>query len=132
MSEQRTIDRLLFVFAADSGLLNAAVDSARKLLRLKGCALCAITHGLMGEKRDWVECKETLGVQVDYVHTDELTPKIEEVVAGQVPSILAEVDGDLILLVKPDTLERCRGSVHDLKGRIKTYAAMNRVRLPDG
>ena len=68
MSEPRTIDRLIFVFAANSGLLSAAVDSAKKVLRLRGCSLCSITHGLAGEKREWSECREEIGVPVLQVH----------------------------------------------------------------
>ncbi|HSL81751.1 MAG TPA: hypothetical protein VLF66_03190 [Thermoanaerobaculia bacterium] len=44
--ERRRIDRLILVYAAESGLTNAVVDSAKKLLMVKGCSLCAITHGL--------------------------------------------------------------------------------------
>lgn len=72
----RPIDRLLFVYKADSGTLNAIIDSAKKLLSINGCALCSLTHSLAGEKSEWQSCKETLGVPVDYVHRDELTPSL--------------------------------------------------------
>ena len=61
MSQKRPIDRLMFVFSADAGSFNAFLDSARKLLRIKGCTLCSITHGLAGEKSEWRECKEEIG-----------------------------------------------------------------------
>ena len=48
---RRRIQRLVFVYAADSGLFHALVDSAKKLLMVKGCSLCAITHGLAGERQ---------------------------------------------------------------------------------
>lgn len=60
----RPIDRLLFVYKADSGTLNAIIDSAKKLLSINGCALCSLTHSLAGEKSEWQSCKETLGVPV--------------------------------------------------------------------
>ncbi|MBI3608180.1 MAG: hypothetical protein HY207_09445 [Nitrospirae bacterium] len=43
------IERLLFIYNADSGKWGAFVDSAKKLLMINGCALCSLTHGLAGE-----------------------------------------------------------------------------------
>lgn len=50
---QGTIRRLIFVFATGSGAWNAFVDSVKKILMIKGCPLCAITHGIAGEKAAW-------------------------------------------------------------------------------
>jgi len=41
---RKKVDRLIFVFHAESGRTAAFVDSIRKLLMLNGCTLCAITH----------------------------------------------------------------------------------------
>jgi hypothetical protein len=130
MTPKRRIDRLLFVFNADTGSFNALLDSARKLLRLNGCTLCSITHGLAGEKSEWRECKEEIGVPVDYVHRDEISAELRSVVGDQLPCIVAQTGTDLILLLAPDVLERCQGSVADLKGRLSYFASVNRLELP--
>jgi hypothetical protein len=130
MTPKRRIDRLLFVFNADTGSFNALLDSARKLLRLNGCTLCSITHGLAGEKSEWRECKEEIGVPVDYVHRDEISAELRGVVGDQLPCIVAQTGTDLILLLAPDVLERCQGSVADLKGRLSYFASVNRLELP--
>jgi len=130
MTPKRRIDRLLFVFNADTGSFNALLDSARKLLRLNGCTLCSITHGLAGEKSEWRECKEEIGVPVDYVHRDEISAELRSVVGDQLPCIVAQAGTDLILLLAPDVLERCQGSVADLKGRLSYFASVNRLELP--
>jgi hypothetical protein len=130
MQDRVPIERLLFVYAADSGLAAAWIDSAKKLLRLKGCTLCSLTHGLAGEKAEWRECKDELGVPVDYVHRDELTVGMQEVVAGRLPCILAKANGRLALLLDPAALDRCQGSVSDLKGRLRAHAAMAGLTLP--
>ena len=138
MTARRTIDRLLFVFAANSGLLSAAIDSARKLLARRGCALCSITHGLAGEKREWAECRDEIGVPVDYVHLDELTPELRaalgggEAVADRLPAVVAAVAGGLLPLIGPEVLERCEGSVADLRRRLETHAARNDLAFPPG
>lgn len=68
------MERLIFLCDADSGGASAIVDSARKLLRINGCALCAITHGLATEKREMRSCRQELEVPVDYLHrNDRLT-----------------------------------------------------------
>lgn len=131
MDRKRRIERLIFVFNAGSGSVNAFLDSAKKLLRLKGCTLCTITHGLAGEKSEWRECKEEIGVPVDYVHKDEITPELARAVGGNLPCVVAEAEGELVFLFGPDVLERCKGSVADLKGRLNIFAAMRGLELPE-
>ncbi len=130
MSPKRTIDRLLFVFSADAGSFNAFLDSARKLLRIKGCTLCSITHGLAGEKSEWRECKEEIGLPVDYIHRDEVSAELRRVVGDQLPCIVAQAGNDLVLLLAPDVLERCQGSVADLKGRLHYFASIHQLQMP--
>lgn len=130
MSDRRTIERLIFVFDADSGALSAFFDSAKKALRLGGCALCTITHGLAGERSEWKECKEELGVPVEYVHRDEVTPALHEVLGEELPAVVAEAGGELVQLMDREVLERCRGSVADLRGRIVYFASTRKLALP--
>ncbi len=122
------VDRLIFVFSADSGRLAALADSARKILRLNGCALCAITHGLAGEKGEWEECREELGVPVDYVHRDELGGDLAAV-ATELPCVVAEVGGALVPLLTREVLQRCNGKVADLRGRLVYYAGVKGLSL---
>jgi hypothetical protein len=130
MTEKRTIERLIFVFNAGSGTFNAFVDSAKKLLMIRGCTLCSITHGLAGEKSEWRDCKEEIGVPVDYVHKDEVTPALGGVVREKLPCIVAEAGGELTLLLGPDVLDRCQGSVADLRGRLHYFASLNQLAFP--
>ncbi len=128
--EQKSIQRLLFVFNADAGLWSAIVDSTKKLLMINGCALCSLTHGIAGEKSEWKSCKDELGVPIDYVHRDELTPKLREAVEGKLPCILAEANGEFSVLLTPDVLDRCRGSIPDMRGKIYFYASAQNLKLP--
>ena len=121
--DARAIERLILVFDADAGALNALVDSTRKLFRLKGCSLCSITHGLAGEKGQWRSCRETLGVPVDYLHRNELDATTAGVVGDQLPCVLASSGGRTELLMGPGVLDRCAGSVADFKGRLMHHAA---------
>jgi hypothetical protein len=121
---KRKIDRLLFIFDADAGKWGAFVDSAKKILMLKGCALCTITHGILGEKAEWRDCKEDLGIAIDYVHRDEVRGELKQVVGDNLPCIVASTGGKYILLLTPDILERCSGSVSDLKERLQYHCVI--------
>jgi hypothetical protein len=131
LASKRRIDRLIFVFNAGSGSFNAFLDSARKLLQIKGCTLCTITHGLAGEKSEWKECKEEIGVPVDYVHKDEIWPDLDTVVGSKLPCVVAMAGGELVFLLGPEVLDRCKGSVADLKGRLSVFSSMKGLELPE-
>src|SRR6266508_596896 len=113
----RQIERLLFVYNADSGALGAIADSARKLLSINGCPLCALTHSLAGEKREWKSCREGIGVPIDYVHRDELTPEIKALVA-ELPCVVAQAGVETVILLTSDVIARCKGSIADFRGRL--------------
>jgi len=128
MTQRQPIDRLFFVYNADSGTLAAIVDSAKKLLSINGCALCSLTHSLVGERAEWVSCKDTIGVPVDYVHRDELTPGMKASIGSeQLPCVLAESGNSITLLLTADTIRRCNGSIADLRGRLSIHAAMRNL-----
>ncbi len=126
----RPIEKLVFVYNADSGILSSVIDSARKLLSINGCPLCSLTHSLAGEKVEWKTCKESIGVPVEYLHRDELTAKTRAVIADRLPCVLAEAAGETIVLLDSEVIGRCKGSVADFRGRLTTHAAMRGLDLP--
>jgi hypothetical protein len=128
--DKRPIERLVLVYGADAGRLNALVDSAKKLLRVKGCSLCAITHGLAGERSEWRECREALGVPIDTYHRDEMPPDVAAALGGGVPAVLAQSGGSLQMLMGPEVLDRLQGGIADFRGRLLTHAAMKGLSLP--
>lgn len=129
MTHERPVERLIFVYDADSHRWSALVDGARKLLTLKGCALCRITHGIAGEKEQWKSCKEELGIPVDYKHRDDLDPELRRLVGDRLPSVVAVTGTERVVLLTPDVLDRCKGSVSDFKGRLSYHAALRNLTL---
>ncbi len=127
--DKEEVDRLIFVFDADSGAWDALVDSAKKVLRIDGCNLCQITHGLVAEKPEWRECRKALGVPVEYVHRDELQGELAALVEGRLPAIIADHGGQLTLLLDGSAIGRCRGSVEDLRGKLLFHAAKHALQL---
>ena len=69
----KLVVKLILVYNADSGWLNAAWHSAHKLVFPKTyrCSLCAVTHHPLGMKKQWAEFIRELGCEVDFLHRDE-------------------------------------------------------------
>ena len=103
-------DRILLVYNADSGRLNALFDSALKALGAGACTLCDLTHGLAGERPEWRALKCGLGLPVEGLHRDELWPEIAALVDGRLPCIVVERDASLSIAVTREELAACRGS----------------------
>jgi hypothetical protein len=127
--DKRPVDRLILIFDADSGLFDAFVESAKKVLRINGCALCQITHGLLTEKSEWRECQEALGVPVEYIHRDEIPPDLAALIDGKLPAIVADHGGEKTVLLSAEAIGRCRGSVEDLRGKLLFHAAKRGLAL---
>ena len=133
MSEQsspRPVRELIFIFAADQGAMAVIKDSITKVLKLKGCSLCSITHGLLGEKEEMKNCRAELGVPVDYRHRDELAPAMRDAAGAALPVVLARTDEGYTLLLNADVLDRCTGNVSALRGKLQFHAGRLGLDLP--
>ena len=66
--------RLIFVYNADSGLVNGLLDLWHKTVspQTYACNLCAVTYGPLGMKREWRDFVAGLGRPVAFLHRDEL------------------------------------------------------------
>ena len=65
--------KLIFVYNADSGTLNALKDAIHKVVRPSTypCSLCAVTYGNLGMKREWKFFLRTLRLPAEFLHRDE-------------------------------------------------------------
>ncbi len=67
------MQKLIFVYNADSGKLNALMDSLQKVVNPSSysCKLCELTYGLIDEKKEWKKFRQNLDVEADFLHKDE-------------------------------------------------------------
>jgi hypothetical protein len=65
--------KLIFVYNADSGLINTVEDYFHKIVKPSTyqCNLCALTFGNLGMKKDWKNYIDELKVDVEFLHKDE-------------------------------------------------------------
>jgi len=68
MSEKKK--KLIFIYNADSGLLNTVKDFWHKALRPSTyqCNLCQTTFGSFGVKKEWKSFISTLEVDTEFLH----------------------------------------------------------------
>ena len=65
--------QLLFVYNANSGTVNAILDSMHKVLSPStyDCKLCELTFGTFAENLNWKEFRENTDVDMRFLHKDE-------------------------------------------------------------
>jgi hypothetical protein len=118
------ITRLVGVYDAVGTLRGEVAYWIGARLGRRHCALCDITHGLFSPKAEWRECRDSLHVRFDTVHLDDQPDQVRAALAGIAPAVVAETDdGGVAILLGPDELEACHGSVHDLLEAVERAAA---------
>lgn len=111
------MDTLIFVYNADSGILNGLKDLLHKNFSPKTypCSLCALTydnHGMM--IHDWADFVKSLNRQVVFLHRDELKSQYS-VSDVQLPAaFLRCMNEKPSLWLDSDSLNQCK-SLNDLK-----------------
>ena len=96
-----TPGHLVFVYNADSGMLNLVKDIAHKLLSPSTypCSLCDLTYSAFGERKSWVRFRKALPVSQEYLHIDEFVSQyrdsmsVAQLGATQYPAVLRLCDG---------------------------------------
>jgi hypothetical protein len=106
----RTVRRLVGVYDADGTLRGELTYWVGARLGTAHCALCDITHGLVSERGDWKACRGALPVPFETFHRDD-QPDAVRSAAGALPAVVAETDAGIVLLLGPEQLDGCDGSV---------------------
>ena len=105
-------NKLIFVYNADSGLLNALKDAVHKTVSpdTYECNLCAITYGSVSMKPEWRKFIRSLLVETEFLHRDEFL-EVYGPGEGDFPAIFRS---DRKLLISAEEINRC-GSLEELK-----------------
>lgn len=68
---------------------------------------------------------------IDYVHRNEITSRMRDALGNAaLPCVLAQSGDDIVVLLTSDTIQRCNGSIADLRGRLAVHAAMRELAFP--
>jgi hypothetical protein len=102
------MSKLIFVYNANSGLLNAMKDWAHKIVSPETypCSLCALTYDNLGMRRPWREFIRELGYEIEFLHRDELGEQYG-IMDVTLPAVFILQNGSPKPWIKSDVLDTC-------------------------
>lgn len=71
--------KLIFVYNADSGMINTVKDIGHKLLspQTYDCFLCSLTHGTFREEPAWKKFRQHSRAEMEFLHRDEFEQRYD-------------------------------------------------------
>lgn len=116
------IVRLIGVYDADGTLRGELAYWVGARLGRRHCSLCDITHGSVRQRPEWKACQADLPVPFDTYHRNDQPDRIRSAAGRQAPVVVAETDAGQVMLLGPDDLETCDGSIDLLVEAIEQAA----------
>ncbi|MDH5784859.1 MAG: hypothetical protein OEZ16_04525 [Chromatiales bacterium] len=112
---------ILFVYNANSGKLNTWLDIGHKLISpdTYSCNLCALTHGLLSEREEWKEFRQSSSNDLVFLHRDEFEKQYSNRGDFIYPIILnVDDNGNLHPLISSDELNKLN-ELEELISKVK-------------
>lgn len=120
--------KLIFVYNADSGLLNALKDTAHKIVapNTYACNLCRVTFGPLSMKDEWRAYVEALPHDIEFLHRDEFKERFPKQTDAKLPALFIVENEQTKLCLSADDINKVKG-VHELIERVD--AALKKTEL---
>jgi len=98
--------KLIFVYNADSGVMNGMFDFFHKIMNPKSysCDLCLITHSRTGMRKAWKNALKSLKIEKDYLHKDEFKQRYPNYTSVKLPAIFL-AENELTQIISSKDLE---------------------------
>jgi len=108
------LQKLIFIYNADSGVRNLIIDGAHKILSpgTYECKLCEITFGAFTEKGAWKKFRKTSGHEMTFLHKDEFRKQYASKFGYKFtfPIVLVEASGGLEVFVNTEEINRFKNA----------------------
>jgi len=102
------LEKLIFIYNADSGLRNQLIDGAHKILSpdTYACHLCDITYGAFTENKLWKEFRKGSDMTLEFLHRDEYARTYRSKFGHKFtfPIVLASVGDQLEVFIRTEEL----------------------------
>ena len=100
-------EKLIFIYNADSGLVNTVKDFWHKALRPSTyqCNLCQTTFGVFGAKKEWKSFINDLGIESEFLHKDEFLGKYD-IKDAKYPSAYILKNGNLSIFISQEEMNK--------------------------
>jgi hypothetical protein len=128
VTEPDLVVRLIGVYDADHTMRGELRYWVGARLGRAHCALCDVTHGVLRARRTWKEYRAGLPVPFDTYHRDDQPHATRAL--GSAPFVAAETTTGLEMLLTPDALDACAGSLDALVSAIEAAVAARGLRWP--
>ena len=108
------VEKLIFVYNADSGKISAFLDSVRKVVAPDNydCQLCGLTYGLVNEKKAWKVFRTSFNIPMTFLHRDEFERVYKSKFGYKFtyPVVLVESNNGLELLITTEELNTLKNT----------------------
>ena len=122
LNEMGKVQKLLFIYNANSGKANAFLDSMHKVFspQTYDCKLCELTFSVAMENRTWKKFRQETDLEMVFLHKDEFAQKYKSKFGYKFsfPIVLTEGGNGLEVLIATEELNQLK-TVHDLVGLVK-------------
>lgn len=122
--DNRSPQKLIFVYNADSGIRNMVLDSAHKIFSPSTyeCNLCDITYGVFTENLIWKKFRKETDFEMEFLHKDEFAKAYRSKFGHKFtfPIVLTETSEGLEICIKTNELnemEKAEDLIRLLKKR---------------
>jgi hypothetical protein len=117
--------RLLCVYNADTGLIEALMHAVHKQLRPETypCSLCTLTYGAVSMRGDWKTFWQELDAEVLFYHRDDFTADFPKFGTGGAQEValpvimIDQADAELRVLISNEELD-AMADVNELMARV--------------
>jgi len=115
--------KLIFVYNADSGMINTVKDIGHKLFspQTYDCFLCSLTHKTFRENPKWRSFRNSSDTEMEFLHRDEFEQRYD--MKMDYPLVLKK-DNTLDIAISKEELATY-SSLDDLIARIRQLEAEN-------
>ena len=105
---KKNSNEIVFVYNADSGIVNSIIDYGHKVVRPDSyaCSLCALTYGNLGKKKQWKTLIDSLDAIVSFVHRNEFKTRYESLPL-EFPSVYLIDNENVNILVSRNEIDNC-------------------------
>ncbi|WP_439151893.1 GTPase [Winogradskyella sp.] len=112
--------KLIFVYNANSGKINALFDAGYKLFNASTypCSLCALTYDTFTENTTWKAFRKSIDTDMEFLHKDEFEAKNPNVKVDY-PTVLKQKDKIISIVLNNEKLNTIK-TVNELIEIIKT------------
>ena len=123
---------LYAIYDADGSFMGEIRYLRDKCLGKAECALCDLSHGWNPIGRsDWRR-RKGLAASLNWLHLDELPSYVTEQVAGQLPCVAADRNGEIEIVIGREALRGCEGDFSVFEHLLEqTVRALHAEPVPD-